>query len=173
MLRGAPMLAMPILLAASSVLTLVTAQEPGTPLHVAGVVRDRGGKPIAGATVHVYQTDASGRYTPDKPMDEPHARLSGMVTTDVEGRFEVHTIRPGGYPQAVRLGGVDRHIPAHIHMDVSAAGHAGRQAQVVFADDPLLEDSYWREWASSLNQPIVTVETRGQERVAHVVLSLE
>ncbi|MGH9866883.1 MAG: hypothetical protein ACREAA_01795 [Candidatus Polarisedimenticolia bacterium] len=167
------MLAMPILLAASSVLTLVTGQEPGTPLHLTAVVRDRGGQPIAGATVHVYQTDASGRYTPDKPMDERHARLSGTVTTDAEGRFEVHTICPGGYPQAVRIEGMDRHIPAHIHMDISAAGHALRRAQVVFADDPLLEDPYWRKWAASLNQPVAKIETRGQEHVAHIILTIE
>ena len=41
--------------------------------------------PAPGCTV--YQTDASGHYTPDKPMDEPHARLAGWLQTGKDGRL--------------------------------------------------------------------------------------
>lgn len=160
------------LLAAASILTLVTAQEPGTPLHLTGVVRDGDGRAVAGASLHVYQTDAGGSYTPDKPMDEPHARIAGRLTADAEGRFEIFTIRPGGYTKAVRLGGVDRHLPAHIHIDVTAAGHAGRRVQVVFADDPQLQDPYWKDWVASMNQPVVAVESRDGKASGQVVLTL-
>jgi len=162
-----------LLFAVSSLLSLAPAGEPGTRIHLECVVHDPGGKPVAGARVHVYQTDASGSYTPDRPMDEPNARLSGWVTTDAEGLFVVDTIRPGGYPKAVRLEGVDRHIPAHVHMDVSAKGHSERRVQVVFADDPGFDDPYWKKWAASLRQPIVSLEEKDGKVTARVVLQLE
>ena len=106
-------------------------------------------------------------------MDEPHARLSGRLVTDARGGFEVHTIRPGGYQRTVTLGGVQRHIPAHIHIDASASGHPERRVQVVFSDDPLLDEPYWRHWVSSLKQPVVTPELQGQDVVAYAVVVLE
>ena len=161
-----------IVLAASSVLNLVDAQEPGTRIRFIGVVEDGNGRPVPGARLHVYQTDAKGRYTLDKPMDEPHARLSGELTTDSGGHFEIRTVRPGGYPQSVRLGDRDRHIPAHVHIDVTAAGHPERRLQVVFADDPLLGDPYWRDWVARLGQPVVSVEAFGKDLVARITLSM-
>jgi protocatechuate 3,4-dioxygenase beta subunit len=157
--------------APASLLNLVDAQEPGTRIHIVGVLED-GGRQVSGARLHVYQTDASGRYTPGKPMDEPHARLSGWLTTDSSGRFEIRTIRPGGYPQSVRLGDSDRHIPAHVHIDVTASGHPERRVQVVFADDPLLADPYWRDWVTRLGQPVVSVEKAGNELTARLTVSL-
>jgi len=133
--------------------------EPGTRLEVRGTVHTRDGRPVAGAELHVYQTDAQGRYTPERAMDEPHARLSGRVRTDEAGRFRLLTIRPGGYAQAIRLGDRDRHIPAHIHIDISAPGHAERRVQVVFSDDPLLKDPYWADWVRTQDQPVLEVRS--------------
>ena len=53
------------ILAASSALTLVQAQEPGTRLHVIGVVQDRNGHGVSGAALHVYRTD-------DAPLRDPY-----------------------------------------------------------------------------------------------------
>jgi len=161
-----------IVLAASSMLNLVDAQEPGTRIHIIGVVEDSEGGAVSGAALHVYQTDARGQYTLDKPMDEPHARLSGRLTTDSGGHFEIRTIRPGGYPQSVRLGDRDRHIPAHVHIDVTASGHPERRVQVVFADDQLLNDPYWQNWVTTLRQPVASVELVGKDLVARVTLTL-
>jgi protocatechuate 3,4-dioxygenase beta subunit len=160
-------------LAASSVLNLAPAQEPGVPLHIFGVVQDRDGDGVAGAALHIYQTDAEGRYTLEKPMDEPHARLSGRLTTDERGRFEIRTIRPGGYPHSIQAGGRDRHIPAHIHIDVTAAGHPERRVQVVFADDPPLRDPYWQDWVKRLEQPVATLEPEADGFAAHIALTVE
>ncbi len=55
--------------------TLVSSREPGRPLRVTGVIRDKKGKPVGGALIYVYQTDSTGRYTKDRATDEPHARL--------------------------------------------------------------------------------------------------
>lgn len=156
----------------SSSITLVGESEPGQRLTIHGRVVGESGKPVAGARLHVYQTDAGGHYTPDKPMDEPHARLAGWLQTGKDGRFELHTIRPGGYPKAVRLGGRERKIPAHIHIDITADGYAPRKVQVVFADDPLLSDPYWQEWVRAQGHPVVTVGQSADGQVAELVLSL-
>ena len=156
----------------SSSITLVGDSEPGQRLTIHGRVAGEGGKPVAGARLHIYQTDTSGRYTPDKPMDEPHARLAGLLRTDQDGRFELHTIRPGGYPKAVRLGDRDRKIPAHIHIDITADGYAPRKVQVVFSDDPLLSDPYWQDWVRTQGHPVVTVSRSKGGQAAELVLSL-
>jgi protocatechuate 3,4-dioxygenase beta subunit len=147
--------------APASRLTVAKEAEPGERLVLEVEVVDGDGKPVAGARAHVYQTDATGQYTRERAMDEPHARLAGWVTSDRAGRFELHTIRPGAYPRALRLGGRDRHIPAHIHVDVSAEGHAERRFQVVFADDPQLVDTYWQKWVKDLDEPVVPLTREG------------
>lgn len=139
-------------------LTLVGPDEPGERITIRGTIVDRNGRPVAGAGLHIYQTDASGRYTPERPMNEPNARLSGRVRTDGDGRFELHTIHPGEYLKPVKLGDRERKIPAHIHMDITAAGHAERRVQVVFAGDPLLADPYWQDWVQSLHQSVLDVD---------------
>jgi protocatechuate 3,4-dioxygenase beta subunit len=155
-----------------SSITLVSDSEPGQRLTIHGRVTGEGGKPVASARLHIYQTDASGHYTPDKPMDEPHARLAGWLRTGKDGRFELHTIRPGGYPKAVRLGDRERKIPAHIHMDVTADGYGPRKVQVVFSDDPLLSDPYWQEWVRKQGHPVVTVSQSTAGQVALLELGL-
>ena len=133
--------------------------EPGERLVLHGVIRDAQGRPVAGAILHTFQTNAAGAYTPEHPMDEPHARLAAWIVTGADGRYTLDTIRPGGYPKAVHLAGQERKIPAHIHYEASAKD-AGRAAfQLVFADDPRL-DAHWRQWARDGGNPIVTVSRR-------------
>ena len=158
---------------AAPVLTLAPAGESGERLVVSGRVVGRAGEPIAGARLHVYHTDATGQYTRERAMDEPHARLSGWVTSDAAGRFELRTIRPGGYPRAIRLGDRDRHIPAHIHMDVDARGHASRRLQAVFADDSLLTEAYWQDWVKRLGQPVLQAKREGDVWRAELRLVLQ
>lgn len=151
----------------------MSADEPGQRLVVHGRVVDDTGKPTVHAELHVYQTDTTGRYTRERPMDEPHARLTGWLRTDEAGHFELNTIRPGGYPKALRLGDRDRKIPAHIHIDLTALGCAPRKVQVVFADDPLLRDPYWQRWVKEQQQPVVSVTQEGSVQAATLVLRLE
>jgi protocatechuate 3,4-dioxygenase beta subunit len=157
---------------AASSLTAIAPEEPETRLTVRGTVVDGRGHVVAGAQIHVYQTDATGWYTRERAMDEPHARLAGWLRTDAQGRFEVYTIRPGGYPKALRLGDRDRKIPAHIHMDISAAGFAQLKLQCVFADDPLLADPYWKEWVHRLGQPVLTVQPSGNGQATTLQIEL-
>lgn len=169
-------LALGALLSASqhpSSLDLAPRDEPGVRLTVRGRVVDAKGQPVAGAEIHAYQTDATGAYTRERPMDEPNARLSGWLRTDAPGRFELRTIRPGGYPKALKLGDRERHIPAHIHMDVKAPSFRERRLQAVFSDDPLLKDPYWVDWVKEQNQPVLVLRQGEGARVTDLVIRLE
>lgn len=123
--------------AATGLLTMVTPDEPGTPLTLKGTVVDGRGDALR-ARVYLYQTSAKGWYS-DRAAhvsggsgDQRHARLFGYVLSDEKGRFEVKTIRPAGYPESS--------LPAHIHVEIeSLAGpRQTRVTEVLFADDPRL-----------------------------------
>jgi protocatechuate 3,4-dioxygenase beta subunit len=153
-------------------LALTTSREPGTPIAITGTLVDKSGFPVGGAEIHVYHADARGWYTPRNAMDEPNARLSGRLRTDANGRFELRTIRPGHYPRPVKLDGIERRIPAHIHMDITAEGHAVRRLQMVFADDSLLAEPYWKDWVAKLDQPVLQPHAAGKALTGTVTITL-
>jgi len=106
--------------------TLAPPSEPGTRLIVKGQVFDPSGtRPVAGVIVYAYHTDARGHYN-KLGIREP--RLKGWVQTDAQGKFELHTIRPGAYP--------GRTDPAHIHFEVWGAGYPKQSPDALeFTDD--------------------------------------
>lgn len=114
--------------------TLAGDDEPGEPLEIGGVVYRRDGTtPAPGVILYVYQTDATGRYTPapGQSQGRRHGRLRGWMKTDERGRYRFRTIRPAPYP--------DADIPAHIHPIVKEPGKNEYYLdEYVFADDPLL-----------------------------------
>jgi hypothetical protein len=87
--------------------------------------------PLAGATLDLWQADDAGAY------DNETFTLRGKVVTDAEGRYAVRTIVPGNY-----LNGA-QYRPAHIHVKVSAPGHALLTTQLYFPDDPYNEIDPW------------------------------
>lgn len=113
-------------------ISLAAADEPGERLIVVGRVFGPDGKtPIADASLYVYQTDREGIYS--KPVNDSRTpRLRANLRTDAEGRYEYSTIKPGSYP--------DTRNPAHIHYVVSAAGYREKIFEIVFADDPLVNE---------------------------------
>ena len=92
---------------------IATDSEPGKKIKVLASLKDEDGKSIAGAIVYFYQTDAKGWYAANQPHvggnsgDQRHARIFGYAKTDAAGKFEIHTVKPSGYPQS--------DLPAHIH----------------------------------------------------------
>ena len=114
---------------APSKITIINKDEPGERLTVSGVVYGADGKPLAGASVYVYHTDATGRYTPGPKDDNRNPRLRGYLRTDAQGRYEYSTIKPAPYP-------VENGPPAHIHYHVNAPGHQERIFEIVFEGDP-------------------------------------
>ncbi|MGH9900569.1 MAG: hypothetical protein ACRD68_01880 [Pyrinomonadaceae bacterium] len=112
---------------------LVSDAEPGEALIVSGkVYAADGDRPLAKASVYVYQTDARGYYGAGESNDSRNPRLRATMRTDAEGRYEFRTIKPGPYPG----GGV----PAHIHYVVSAPGHREKVFEIVFEGDPYVDE---------------------------------
>ncbi len=117
---------------ARGVLRMVAPDEPGTPLVLAGTVSNEDGRPIAGARVALYHTDAAGWYSAGT-TDSDNPRLFGFVETGEEGRYRIRTVVPGAYADS---GG-----PMHVHIGYRADGyraHEGHRASVYFAHDPAL-----------------------------------
>ncbi|HEV8272218.1 MAG TPA: hypothetical protein VGQ04_12995 [Chitinophagaceae bacterium] len=117
-------------------ISIATDTIPGKKIKVIGTVKDTDGKPVAGALVYLYHTDSRGWYAADAPHvsmnegDMRRARLFGYVKTDKEGKFELHTIKPSGYPKS--------DLPAHIHVHVSANGYKSVITEFLFDDDERL-----------------------------------
>lgn len=129
---------------------IVPPDEPGQRMTVVGKVLRADGKPAGGTLVYVYQTNNEGVYE----GGSENARLFGYLTTDPQGRFEVETIRPAGYPQS--------DTAQHIHLEVFL-GDGRRTTEILFEDDPRMTPET-RRWAERAGFPIVPV-TRGKDGV--------
>lgn len=73
---------------------IASPDEPGQPLELHGILRDRRGAPLPNRSVRVSQEDASGAWD----------RLQGTLRTDEYGRYRVRTVFPhshGGSPAYV------------------------------------------------------------------------
>jgi protocatechuate 3,4-dioxygenase beta subunit len=101
----------------------------GEPAVVTGRILDVDRKPIVGAIIDVWQTDANGMYDVQDSSDLS-GNLRGKFTSDSEGHYEFRTIRPVPYPipndgpVGKMLRSVNRHEwrAAHIHAIVEAPG---------------------------------------------------
>ena len=75
---------------------------PGTPLVLDGRILDGDGAAVPDALVEVWQADTQGRYRGAEPAAsdpvDPAFHGFGRVPTDADGRFILHTIRPGPVP---------------------------------------------------------------------------
>jgi hydroxyquinol 1,2-dioxygenase len=102
----------------------------GEPCFVRGHVRGLDGKPIAGATLDVWQADEAGFYDVQY-KDRAHHRARGVLQTGPGGEFHFRTIVANAYP-IPHDGPVGRMIealgrhpwrPAHLHFMIKAPGY--------------------------------------------------
>ncbi len=113
----------------------------GTILYLSGHVLTGDGKPVAGASVEIWQANAAGRYahpndTSSVPLDENFHGFA-VTTTDTEGRYAFKTVRPAAY--AVAPG---HWRPAHIHFSVT--GELERLVtQMYFKGEPHNDSDTW------------------------------
>jgi protocatechuate 3,4-dioxygenase beta subunit len=114
---------------APSRVVVAAADEPGERLVVSGRVLD-GGRPVAGVSIYVFQTDANGRYSKVLTGNEAELdpRLHGIMRSDANGKYEYETIRPGHYDGN----------PAHVHYLVRAPAYYPMLLDLWFDDDPEL-----------------------------------
>jgi hydroxyquinol 1,2-dioxygenase len=135
--------ASPTLAAGSQIAKTV---RPGSECVLYGRVTDVHGKPIADATVSIWQTGADGLYD----IQESSASIDyrGVFTTDRDGLFLVRTVKPIGYsipmdgPVGEMIRAQKRHgmRPAHIHFLVGAPGYRELVTALYLRDDPHIAD---------------------------------
>lgn len=85
-----------------------------------GYVLTRSCRPVAGATVDVWQADAGGAY------DNAGYRLRGHELTDAQGRYWFESVVPAAYSGRT----------AHIHVKVKAPGQPVQTTQLYFPNEP-------------------------------------
>ncbi|NOG73479.1 dioxygenase [Roseicella sp. DB1501] len=118
----------------------------GEPLILFGEVTDAEGRPVAGAEIDIWQTDAHGLY--DLQANDPEVMdLRGRYRTDAAGRFDMRTVKPIGYsipmdgPVGRMVRQQNRHgmRPAHIHILVQAPGYRELVTALYLGDDPNID----------------------------------
>jgi hydroxyquinol 1,2-dioxygenase len=133
----------PTLPAGSQIARTVKA---GSECALYGRVTDVNGKPLAGATVSVWQTGADGLYDIQESATEVDYR--GVFATDADGRYMLRTVKPIGYSipmdgpvgKLVKQQGRHGMRPAHIHFLVGAKGYRELVTALYLRDDPHLAD---------------------------------
>jgi len=144
----------------SPVTSTIRSDEPGTRLKISGRVSNLNSESVKNAQITAYSADSYGFYTPwdsiTKQPNEPDARIMGFLRTDARGHFEVFTIRPASFP----IPDNGHLLPARVYLVIKAPGYPKRQLQVLFDDDPALDD-YWRKWAADEGHLILKVEKVG------------
>jgi protocatechuate 3,4-dioxygenase beta subunit len=109
------------------------ANARGTPLYFGGRALSQDGRPIAGATIELWQCDVHGRYHhvgyDGAPRDD-NFQGYGVVVTDKEGRYAFKTIRPVPYSGR----------PPHLHVKVHPEQGPLLTTQIYIAGDALASD---------------------------------
>jgi len=102
---------------------------PGIPCVVVGHVRGTDGKPVAGATLDIWQTDGDGLYEAQRDVTEPWMRA--IYRSGADGAFVVRTVAPVGYTipmdgtvgELMKRTTISHMRPAHIHFYLEAPGY--------------------------------------------------
>jgi protocatechuate 3,4-dioxygenase beta subunit len=124
----------------------ISRGEDGEPVYVSGHVLDQARRPLAGATLDVWQTSSNGYYDIQDPR-EIGMNLRGRFTTAADGRFFFRSVKPSSYPIPIdgpvgkMLLALGRHPmrPAHIHFIVGAPGFEPVTTHMFVAGDEYLD----------------------------------
>jgi hydroxyquinol 1,2-dioxygenase len=135
--------ATPTLAAGSSI---ARTPQPESECVLYGRVTDATGKPVANATVSIWQTGADGLY--DIQASATSVDYRGVFATDADGVYVLRTVKPLGYsipmdgPVGAMVKAQARHgmRPAHIHFLVGASGYRELVTALYLRDDPHLAD---------------------------------
>jgi protocatechuate 3,4-dioxygenase beta subunit len=101
----------------------------GDVLVFSGIVYDRGGMPVEGVVIEIWQTDHSGVYLhPNDPKFEqrdPNFQFYGEARTGADGVYSFRTILPGLYEPR----------PRHIHSKITLNGAELLTTQFYFSNE--------------------------------------
>ena len=165
--------ATPIYLANDSDLTVVqglSGKAQGQIVYVQGKVTTMECKPLAGATVIIWQASESGRYNhvgDGANHDFVHPKTGeviereldsafqywGKAITDQDGNYQFKTIIPGFYPADLEA---KWYRPPHIHFMVSAIGYPQLVTQMYFTGKNIVNN----DWIQELNQKDFLLQTK-------------
>jgi len=120
---------------------MVGDDEPGEHVLISGQVTSAGGgRPLPGAVLDLWQTNAEGKYENEDPS-QPDYNFRRRIRTDGEGRYSLHTVIPGAYEIGnrdtpvtnllVKLGRGRFRAP-HIHLMVTCEGHEPLTTMIYF-----------------------------------------
>ena len=118
----------------------------GDVLLVAGYVYDENKRPIAGASLDIWQTAPNGLYS-SQDEEQDIQSFHALMKTDENGRYAFTTVRPVEYtvpsdgPVGQILNAAGRHPwrPSHLHFIASAEGFRSVVTEVFPDDDPYLD----------------------------------
>jgi|tagenome__1003787_1003787.scaffolds.fasta_scaffold20801207_1 protocatechuate 3,4-dioxygenase alpha subunit len=140
--------------------SFVVPERAAGAFWIRGRVFDGDGEPVPDAVIESWQADPEGRYNhPDDPRGAEAHDFRGFARapTDAEGRFGIHTVKPGPVP------GPDGSTQApHIEVSVFARGLLNRVVtRIYFADegernaaDPVLQSVPEERRATLLAEPV-------------------
>jgi protocatechuate 3,4-dioxygenase alpha subunit len=111
----------------------VAPSSRGERILLRGRVTREGGVPCVNAVLEAWQADAGGRFRhpadPEWQLADPDFLGWGRAWTDAEGRYEFHTLLPGGY-----AAGGARRAP-HVNLAIMASGLMQTLATTLFFAD--------------------------------------
>lgn len=113
---------------------------------VQGSVRDTEGKPLARATLDIWQTAPNGLYSSQDENQDEYS-FHALFETGEDGLYRFTTVRPVCYtvptdgPVGTLLNATGRHPwrPSHLHYIVKAEGYRPLVTEVFPDDDPYLD----------------------------------
>lgn len=125
----------------------ISAGMKGEPLFVSGTVASADGRPLAGAAVDVWHSDADGYYDVQQMEALGGLSMRARLIADGEGRFHFWTIKPAAYPiphdgpvgEMLAVQGRHPYRPAHVHFMIHAPGHDTLVTHVFAAGDEYLD----------------------------------
>lgn len=144
---------------------LCPIDEPGDPLLITGTVTSSGDcRPIADATLDIWQTNARGLYSNlfglENPSDPGAFNLRGRLQSGHDGGYRFESIVPGRYPLFWPLT-----RPRHIHVIATHPRHETLTTQIYFEGDTYNEsDPWWRESLTIRLQPHLDSASNRRER---------
>ncbi len=119
----------------------------GEPLYIDIGVSSVDGRPIPGAKIEVWQSDAEGFYDVQRPEIAEGFKLRGTLIADESGRVRLWSILPTAYPiphdgpVGNLLQATGRHPwrPAHIHFKLTAPGFRPVVTHIFLRDSQYLD----------------------------------
>ncbi len=124
----------------SYIMNITDKSEPGTRISISGTIYKPDGKtPFPDVIIYAYHTDNKGNYSKkgnEKGVQRWHGYLHGWCKTDINGKYEINSIKPERYPS--------NDEPAHIHAAIKESGNSSPYhiTDFVFSDDVMVNQEY-------------------------------